>query len=84
MNIVEYFIRRHVKRQYHNAIERIAELEELIDVWKSMKQAGEGNSIPYRLVENLGNWRSERAKLLVRKARLEKKLKIEKIAEREV
>lgn len=49
-----------------------------------MKQAGEGNSIPYRLVENLGNWRSERAKLLVRKARLEKELKIEKIAEREV
>lgn len=83
MNIVEYFIRCHIKRQYHNVIERIAELDELITVWKDMEFANKAGT-PRYIVENIGNWRAERAKLLVRKARLEKELNIEKSKERDV
>ncbi len=78
MSIIEYFVRCHLKRQLYSAIERIAELDELILVWKDKKCADNADNVPVYVVRDLGNWRAERAKLYVRKQRIEKELGLDK------
>lgn len=84
MNIVEYFVRLHLKRKLNSAEERLAALNELIGHWDSYYTAGKPNNKPAYVVENLAGWKAERASLLVRKANLEKELKREQRTQREV
>jgi hypothetical protein len=79
MNIVEFFVRANLRRKIasrresiHDIDERVAEIGEQLAVWGD-KVTAEGRR-PDWLLEDLGNWRAERSKLLLRKKKLEKEL----------
>lgn len=84
MNIVEYFVRRHLRNKLNSTEERLAALNELISHWSNFHSANKPGCFPAYVVEDLAKWKSERAALKVRKANLEKELKIEVKTEREV
>ena len=82
MNIVEYFVRRHLRNRLNSTLERLAAIDELINTW-SHQQSSPGKQL-YVTVELVANLRAERASLRVRLARLKKELNIEESKEREV
>lgn len=65
---------RHFKqRELNRTIENLAELSELLAYWSTKVNYATGG-IPGVVAENVGHWRGKRAKLLVRRDRLEKEL----------
>jgi hypothetical protein len=84
MNIVEYFVRRHLRNKLNDTIERLAVLDELISHWMGWHSSGKPNTLPAYIVSDLAKWKSERAGLKVRKANLEKELKVENKTQHEL
>lgn len=67
-------ISRYLKQRELNRIhERLAELGELLDYWCTKVNIVTGG-IPEEVVYSVSGWRAKRAKLLVRRDRLEKEL----------
>lgn len=77
MSIIEYFLRRSRLNLYHKTVEDIAELDERIEIWHDKKSAGKDAGIPVWLMDKLTDYRGTRARLIVRKKRLEKELGLE-------
>jgi chromosome segregation ATPase len=76
MNIVEYFVRANLRRKIasrregiHDIDERVAEIGAQLETW-APKVNGASHQ-PEWLVDKIANLRSERAKLFVRKPRVE-------------
>lgn len=74
---------RHFKqRELNRTHERLAELDASIAHYDRFSSPGSnGERKPAELVERLGKWRGENAKLLVRRDRLEKELGVVKSGE---
>lgn len=67
-------ISRYLKQRELNRVhEHIAELGELLAYWSGMVNAATGK-IPEEIACNVSGWRAKRAKLIVRRDRLEKEL----------
>lgn len=72
-SILTAIIRHFKRRKLNRTNERLAELGELLAYWSTKTNAATGN-IPAEVAYNVSGWLAKRAKLLVRRDRLEKEL----------